>query len=102
MKTLEKPRFRDLPQGECAEAPILRKLWDHFDFSYLLTQSGIFKQRGVPTWLLSFMYVMGLIAQCSSRTRYVKTSGKRCITKAYVYSLADSAAHFKSFFNCKL
>jgi len=49
METLEKPRFRDLPQGECAGAPILRKLWDRFDFSFLLSQSGIYKHRGVPT-----------------------------------------------------
>jgi hypothetical protein len=46
MKTLAKPHFRDLPQGECAGVPILLKLWDRFDFSFLLTQAGI-KNFGV-------------------------------------------------------
>ena len=81
MKTLEKPKFRDLPQGECAGAPILRKLWDRFDFSFLLTQSGINKQRGVPTWLLSFMYVMGLVARCSSVLDMSKLAGKDQLLK---------------------
>jgi hypothetical protein len=76
MKTLEKPRYRDLPQGECAGAPILRKLWDHFDFSFLLSQSGINKLRGVPTWLLSFMYIMGLIAQCPSVLKMSKLANR--------------------------
>ena len=39
MKTLEKPKFQDLPRGEYGGAPILRQLWDRFDFSLLLTQS---------------------------------------------------------------
>ena len=66
MSTLNKPKFRNLLHGECAGAPILRRLWDFFDFSFLLTQSGINKVRGVPTWMLAFLYAMGLIAQCTS------------------------------------
>ena len=62
MKTLAKPHFRDLPQGECAGVPILLKLWDRFDFSFLLTQAGINKLRGVPTWMTAFLYVVGLIS----------------------------------------
>lgn len=52
MKTLEKQRFKELSHGECAGAPILRPLWDRFDFSLLLTQSGIMKRNGTPSWLL--------------------------------------------------
>jgi hypothetical protein len=76
MKTLEMPKFCNLPQGECAGAPILRKLWDRFDFSFLLTQSGIYKMRGVPTWILAFMYVVSLIAQCSSVLHMSKLAQK--------------------------
>ena len=76
LKTLQKPMFRDLSQGECAGAPILQKLWDRFDFSFLLTQAGIYKVRGVPTWMLSFLYVIGLIAQCSSVSKIAKLAGK--------------------------
>lgn len=49
MNTLAKPRFSDLSHGESAGAPILLKLWDRFDFSFLLMQSGIIKSSGVPT-----------------------------------------------------
>lgn len=76
MKTLEKPKFRDLSQGECAGAPILRKLWDRFDFSFLLSQSGIYKDRGVPTWVLAFLYVVGLMAKCTSVLGMAKMAGK--------------------------
>jgi hypothetical protein len=76
MNTLEKPKFRNLTHGECAGAPILRKLWDRFDFSFLLTQSGIFKVRGVPTWIVAFLYVVGLIAQCTSVLHMSKLANK--------------------------
>ncbi|WP_036667218.1 hypothetical protein, partial [Paenibacillus darwinianus] len=76
MNTLEKPRFRNLDQGECAGAPILRKLWDRFDFSFLLTQSGIFKVRGTPTWIVAFLYMVGLIAQCTSVLQMSKLASR--------------------------
>ena len=66
MKTLAEPQFRDLPQGECAGVPILLKLWDHFDFSFLLTKAGIYKVSGVPTWMTAIVYVVGLMAHCTS------------------------------------
>lgn len=81
MKTLQKPRFCNLPQGECAGAPILLKLWERFDFSFLLTQAGINKVRGVPTWMLSFLYVIGLIAQCSSVSKMAELAGKDALLK---------------------
>jgi hypothetical protein len=74
--TMEQPRFRKLMHGECAGAPVLRTLWDRFDFSLLLTQSGIFKRNGVPSWMLCFMYVVGLIAGCSSVNQMAQLAGK--------------------------
>jgi hypothetical protein len=73
---LEKPRFRKLLHGECAGAPILRTLWDRFDFSLLLTQSGIFKRSGAPAWMLCFMYVIGLISGCSSVHQMAQLASK--------------------------
>ena len=75
MKTLAKPHFRDLPQGECAGVPILLKLWDRFDFSILLTQAGINKLRGVPTWMTAFLYVVGLISHCTSVSKMAEMAG---------------------------
>lgn len=66
MSALQKPRFKDLNHGECAGAPILKSLWDRFDFSLLLTQSGMMKRSGAPTWLICFLYVVGLVSNCSS------------------------------------
>ncbi|MDQ0493520.1 hypothetical protein [Paenibacillus brasilensis] len=44
----------------------MRTLWDKFDFSLLLTQSGIFKRSGAPACILCIMYVIGLVSGCSS------------------------------------
>ena len=74
--SLEKPRFKKLMQGECAGAPILRTLWDQFDFSLLLTQSGIFKRSGAPSWMLCFMYVVGLVSGCSSVNQMAQLASK--------------------------
>lgn len=76
METLEKPRFRDLNQGECAGAPMLRTLWDRFDFSLLLTQSGIVKRNGVPSWMLCFMYMIGLVSNCPSVNQMATLAAK--------------------------
>lgn len=66
MSTLKKPRFKELPFSSFGGAPLLLTLWNHFNFSLLLTQSGIYKQRGVPTWKLAFLFVVGLISRCGS------------------------------------
>ena len=47
-----------------------------FDFSFLLTQSGINKVHGIPTWMLAFLYVMGVIAQCTSVNKIEVLSNK--------------------------
>ncbi|MCY0892589.1 MAG: hypothetical protein OWR52_03655 [Acidibacillus sp.] len=44
----------------------MRTLWAHFDLSILLSRSGIFKLRGVPTWVLAFIYVVGLMNRSPS------------------------------------
>ena len=67
MARLCKPGFKELSSfSSVGGAPVLRTLWDRFDFSLLLSQSGIFKVRGVATWVLAFVYVVGLINRCSS------------------------------------
>ncbi|MDR3585526.1 MAG: transposase, partial [Desulfosporosinus sp.] len=81
MKTLAKPHFRDLPQGECAGVPILLKLWDRFDFSLLLTQTGINKLRGVPTWMTAFLYIVGLISHCTSVSKMAEMAGKDALLR---------------------
>jgi len=81
MKILGKPIFQDLQHSECAGAPILKSLWDHFDFSYLLAQSGIHKDKGVPAWMLSFLYVIGLASQCSSVLNMSKLVDKDAVLK---------------------
>lgn len=45
---------------------VLLALWERFDLALLLTQSGVFKLRSVPTWKLAFLVVAGLITRCSS------------------------------------
>ncbi|WP_236344368.1 transposase [Paenibacillus plantiphilus] len=89
--SLEKPRFRKLMHGECAGAPILRTLWDRFDFSLLLTQSGIFKRSGAPAWMLCFMYVVGLISGCTAVNQISQLAGKDALLELMfkTYKLAQ-------------
>jgi hypothetical protein len=81
MQILEAPIFKELEHSECAGAPILKSLWDHFDLSYLLSQSGIHKDRGVPAWMLSFLYVIGLVSKSGSVLNMSKLVDKDAILK---------------------
>lgn len=82
MLALQKPKFKDLNHGECAGAPILKYLWDRFDFSLLLTQSGIMKRSGTPAWLICFLYVVGLVTNCSSVVQMAKLADNDTLLKA--------------------
>lgn len=82
MSALQKPRFKDLNHSECTGAPILKSLWDRFDFSLLLTQSGILKRSGTPSWLLCFLYVVGLVSNCSSVLQMAQLADKDALLKA--------------------
>ncbi|UJF31721.1 transposase [Paenibacillus hexagrammi] len=81
MKALKKPKYRDLQLSECAGAPILRTLWERFDISLLLTQSGMMKRSGTPSWLLCFLYVVGLISNCSSVVQMADLAQKDSLLK---------------------
>jgi hypothetical protein len=81
MKTLQEPKYRELQQSECAGAPILRTLWERFDISLLLTQSGMVKRCGTPSWLLCFLYVVGLISNCSSVVQMADMAQKDSLLK---------------------
>lgn len=76
MSALLKPNFKALNHGECAGAPILKSLWDRFEFSLLLTQSGIMKRSGAPSWLICFLYVVGLVSNCSSVAQMAQLADK--------------------------
>lgn len=82
MKTLQSPRFHKLSLSECAGAPILRTLWDRFDFSLLLAQSGMMKRSGTPSWLICFLYVVGLVSNCSSVVQMADLAKKDTLLKA--------------------
>lgn len=78
---LEKPRFRELPLSECAGAPILRTLWDKFDFSFLLSQSGVLKRSGAPAWMLCFLYVIGLTSGCTAVSQMAILADKDAVLR---------------------
>ena len=72
MSKLNKPDYQEIPVSSCGGVYVLLALWERFDLTLLLTQSGIFKLRGVPTWKLAFLVVAGLIARCSSCLRMIE------------------------------
>lgn len=82
MSTLQKPRFKELPYSSFGGAPLLLSLWNRFDFSLLLTQSGIFKKSGLASWNFSFLFVVGLIAECSACLQMVNFYKKDALLQA--------------------
>ncbi|WP_019537633.1 transposase [Paenibacillus ginsengihumi] len=81
MSALQKPRFKALNHSECAGAPILKNLWNRFDFSLLLAQSGMMKRNGTPSWLLCFLYVVGLVSNCPSVAQMAQLADKDALLK---------------------
>ncbi|GED17844.1 hypothetical protein [Aneurinibacillus migulanus] len=81
MSALQKSRFKELNHSECAGAPILKSLWERFDFSLLLTQSGIIKRNGTPSWLICFLYVVGLVSNYSSVVQMAQLANKDALLK---------------------
>ncbi|UUZ84585.1 hypothetical protein LJK88_13505 [Paenibacillus sp. P26] len=57
-------------------------MWGRFDFSLLLAQSGMMKRIGAPSWLIYFLYVVGLVSNCSSVAQMVKLVDKDALLKA--------------------
>lgn len=66
MTDLHQPKFKKLSYSAFGGAPLLLSLWNRFDFSLLLTQCGIVKTRGCPTWKLAFLFVVGLMSRCAA------------------------------------
>ena len=85
MSVLNKPKFKKLTYSSFGGAPLLRSLWDRFDLSLLMTQSGIYKKSGVPTWQLAFLLMIGLLAQCASCSKTVQFYSKERLLQAMFY-----------------
>jgi hypothetical protein len=82
VSTLNRPKYKKLAYSSFGGAPLLKSLWDRFDFSLLMTQSGIYKKSGVPTWQLAFLFMVGLIAQCSSCLKTIEFYSKGNLLQA--------------------
>ena len=83
---LKKPKFKDLHDSVLGGAPVLLALWERFDFSLLLTQTGIFKLRGVPTWQIAFAFIVGLVAKCTSDLDRVTFLSQDAVMKMLMFS----------------
>lgn len=97
MSVLQKPKFKELPHSSFGGAPLLLSLWNRFDFSLLLTQSGIFKKSGVATWKFAFLFVVGLMAECSSCLQMIKFYKKDALLKAMFGGAAVTQSVFSRF-----
>lgn len=107
MSTLQKPKFKKLAYSTFGGAPLLLSLWNHFDFSLLLTQCGIYKSRGCPTWKLAFLFVIGLIARCTSCLQMLdfykgeallqKMFGNQAVTQSVLSRFLVSSFDWQSF-----
>jgi hypothetical protein len=101
MSTLQKPKFKKLSYSSFGGAPLLLSLWNRFDFSLLLTESGIFKTRGVPTWKLAFLFVVGLISRCTSCLQMVEFYSQESLLKRMFDGKAITQSVFSRFMTSK-
>ncbi|HBI04448.1 MAG TPA: hypothetical protein DDY49_10530 [Paenibacillaceae bacterium] len=62
-----------------------------------MTQSGIYKKRGVPTWQLVFLFIVGLLARCSSCLNTVEYYSKERLLQAMFYGKKISQSVFSRF-----
>jgi hypothetical protein len=97
MSTLKDLKFKKLLYSSFGGAPLLLSLWNRFDFSILLTQSGIFKSRGISTWKLAFLFVVGLMARCNSCSQIVQFYDKESLLQRIFNEKAISQSAFSRF-----
>ena len=100
MTNLQKPKFKDLQQGNGAGTPVLKALWDKFELSLLLMQSGMHKHSGIASWVVIFAYVVGLIRGCTSVTQMATHACEDKILKL-MFSNANVAQYSMSRFFTK-
>lgn len=98
MNTLQKPKFKNLNQGNGAGAPVLKGLWDKFDLSLLLTQCGINKHSGTPAWIIVFAYIAGLTKGCTSVLSIAKHACEDKILKPMFGDLNVTQCSMSRFF----
>jgi len=97
MKQLCKPTFKEKDHGQGAGIPVLKAIWDLFDLSMLFSQAGIRKHSGVPTWLLSFAYICGLVNNSSSANQNAKFSGNAPLLQQLLSGKLISQSAFSRF-----
>ena len=66
MIKITQPVFENKNYGPGGGIPVLKSIWDKFDFSLLFSQAGIRKHSGTPAWIMAFAYICGLIAKAGS------------------------------------
>lgn len=66
MIKVSRPIFENKNYGPGGGIPVLKSVWDKFDFSLLFSQSGMRKHSGVPAWIMAFVYICGLIGKVGS------------------------------------
>lgn len=98
MMNLEKPVFKNKQYGPAGGIPLLNSLWEKFDLSLLFLQTGIVKHSGVPSWLMAFAYVCGLIAQIPSVNQNADFSADSPLLKLLLKGKSINQSAFSRFF----
>jgi hypothetical protein len=66
MTKLEQPILENKEYGPRGGIPLLKSLWEKFDLQLIFSQCGFQKHAGIPAWLMSFVYICGIIAKKTS------------------------------------
>jgi len=99
MRQLSKPTFENKNYGSGAGIPVLKAIWDLFDFSLLFSQSGIRKHSGLPAWILAFTYICGLIGRAGSANENAKFSEDAPFLRQLLYGKKITQSALSRFFS---
>lgn len=97
LKKLSEPSFERKDYGQGAGIPVLKAIWDLFDFSLLFSQSGIRKHSGTQAWLLAFAYICGLISDAGSANQNAKFSSEAPFLQQILSGQSISQSAFSRF-----
>ena len=67
--TLEKPKYKNLQQGNGSGTPVLKAIWINLISHFYLPNQVYLNVMVYQTWLITFAYVVGLIANKNSVMR---------------------------------
>jgi hypothetical protein len=99
MTKLEQPILENKEYGPGGGIPLLKSLWEKFDLQLIFSQCGFQKHAGIPAWLMSFVYICGIIAKKTSVNQNAQFSSDSPILNYLLKGKTVTQSAFSRFFS---